>query len=120
MRELSVQAANAYVRSRAAAFGIKPNIFEKRDIHVHVPEGATPKDGPSAGVAMTTSIVSVLTLASRVTGLVRETLVASMFGATAMTDAFNVAFRIPNMFRRFFAEGAFSQAAVWSWGWAAG
>ncbi len=57
----SVQAANAYVRSRAAMFGIKPNIFEKRDIHVHVPEGATPKDGPSAGVAMITSIVSALT-----------------------------------------------------------
>jgi ATP-dependent Lon protease len=57
----SVQAANAYVRSRAALFGIKPNIFEKRDIHVHVPEGATPKDGPSAGVAMITSIVSALT-----------------------------------------------------------
>jgi ATP-dependent Lon protease len=57
----SVQAANAYVRSRAAAFGIKRNMFEKRDIHVHVPEGATPKDGPSAGVAMITSIVSALT-----------------------------------------------------------
>ena len=57
----SVQAANAYVRSRAALFGIKPNIFEKRDIHVHVPEGATPKDGPSAGVGMITSIVSALT-----------------------------------------------------------
>ena len=54
----------------------------------------------------------MLTLASRVTGLVRETLVASIFGASAMTDAFNVAFRIPNMFRRFFAEGAFSQAFV--------
>ncbi|MDP2329159.1 MAG: endopeptidase La [Reyranella sp.] len=57
----SVQAANAYVRSRAAVFGIKHNIFEKRDIHVHVPEGATPKDGPSAGVGMITSIVSALT-----------------------------------------------------------
>jgi len=57
----SVQAANAYVRSRAAAFGIKQGIFDKRDIHVHVPEGATPKDGPSAGVAMVTSIVSALT-----------------------------------------------------------
>lgn len=57
----SVQAANAYIRSRAATFGIRPNIFEKRDIHVHVPEGATPKDGPSAGVGMITSIVSALT-----------------------------------------------------------
>ncbi len=57
----SVQAAESYVKSRAAAFGIKPTLFEKRDIHVHVPEGATPKDGPSAGVAMITSIVSVLT-----------------------------------------------------------
>jgi len=57
----SVQAAESYVKSRAARYGIKPNVFEKRDIHVHVPEGATPKDGPSAGVAMITSIVSVLT-----------------------------------------------------------
>jgi ATP-dependent Lon protease len=57
----SVQAANAYVRSRANSFGIKPLVFEKRDIHIHVPEGATPKDGPSAGVGMITSIVSALT-----------------------------------------------------------
>ncbi|MGH6969944.1 MAG: S16 family serine protease, partial [Stellaceae bacterium] len=57
----SVQAAESYVKSRSAAFGIVPTIFEKKDIHVHVPEGATPKDGPSAGVAMLTSIVSVLT-----------------------------------------------------------
>jgi ATP-dependent Lon protease len=57
----SVQAAESYVKSRSIAFGIKPSTFEKRDIHVHVPEGATPKDGPSAGVAMVTSIVSVLT-----------------------------------------------------------
>ena len=57
----SVQAAESYVKSRSIAFGIKPSMFEKRDIHVHVPEGATPKDGPSAGVAMVTSIVSVLT-----------------------------------------------------------
>src|SRR5712664_3387392 len=56
----SVQAAESYVKSRSYAFGIKPSVFEKRDIHVHVPEGATPKDGPSAGVAMVTSIVSVL------------------------------------------------------------
>jgi ATP-dependent Lon protease len=60
MRE-SVQAAESYVKSRAIDYGIKPTLFEKRDIHVHVPEGATPKDGPSAGVAMITSIVSVLT-----------------------------------------------------------
>ncbi|KUO59827.1 MAG: DNA-binding protein [Alphaproteobacteria bacterium BRH_c36] len=57
----SIQAANAYVRSRSIDFGIKPPVFEKTDIHVHVPEGATPKDGPSAGVAMVTAIVSVLT-----------------------------------------------------------
>ena len=56
--------------------------------------------------------MSVFTLASRVTGLVRELLMASMFGASALTDAFNVAFRIPNLFRRLFAEGAFSQAFV--------
>src|SRR3954466_2570080 len=57
----SVQAAESYVKSRSHAFGIKPSMFERKDIHVHVPEGATPKDGPSAGVAMVTSIVSVLT-----------------------------------------------------------
>ena len=57
----SVQAARSYVRSRLAIFGISPKFFVKRDIHVHVPEGATPKDGPSAGVAMCTSIVSTLT-----------------------------------------------------------
>ena len=57
----SIQAANAYVRSHSVDFGIHPTLFEKRDIHVHVPEGATPKDGPSAGIAMTTAIISVLT-----------------------------------------------------------
>ena len=53
-----------------------------------------------------------MTLLSRVTGLVRELLIAATFGASSLTDAFNVAFRIPNLFRRFFAEGAFSQAFV--------
>ena len=57
----SVQASWSYVRSRAVDFGIKPPLFSKRDVHVHVPEGAVPKDGPSAGIAITTSIVSVLT-----------------------------------------------------------
>jgi ATP-dependent Lon protease len=57
----SIQAANGYVRSRAVDFGIKPPLFDTRDIHVHVPEGATPKDGPSAGVGMATAIVSVMT-----------------------------------------------------------
>jgi ATP-dependent Lon protease len=57
----SIQAALSFVRSRAAIYGIKQPLFEKKNIHLHVPEGATPKDGPSAGVAMCTSIVSVLT-----------------------------------------------------------
>jgi ATP-dependent Lon protease len=57
----SISAANSYVRSRAASIGVKPPVFDKKDIHVHVPEGATPKDGPSAGVAMVTAIVSVMT-----------------------------------------------------------
>jgi ATP-dependent Lon protease len=57
----SIQAAKSFVQSRSVAFGVKPTLFDKRDIHVHVPEGATPKDGPSAGVGMVTSIVSVLT-----------------------------------------------------------
>jgi ATP-dependent Lon protease len=56
----SISAAASYVRSRAIAFGLEPPMFDKRDIHVHVPEGATPKDGPSAGVAMVTAIVSVM------------------------------------------------------------
>jgi len=57
----SISAAASYVRSRSVDFGIEPPLFERRDIHVHVPEGATPKDGPSAGIAMATAIVSLLT-----------------------------------------------------------
>ncbi len=70
--------------------------------------------GYTGGVSLlkSASTVSLLTLLSRITGLVRELLMAATFGASAMTDAFNVAFRIPNLFRRLFAEGAFSQAFV--------
>jgi ATP-dependent Lon protease len=57
----SISAASSYVRSRAPSSGVKPPVFDKKDIHVHVPEGATPKDGPSAGIAMVTAIVSVMT-----------------------------------------------------------
>jgi ATP-dependent Lon protease len=57
----SIAAANSYVRSRATKFGLEPPMFEKTDVHIHVPDGATPKDGPSAGAAMATAIVSVLT-----------------------------------------------------------
>jgi len=57
----SISAAASYVRSRAINYGIEPPLFDRRDIHVHVPEGATPKDGPSAGVAMATAIISVMT-----------------------------------------------------------
>ena len=57
----SISAANSYVQSKAPELGISPRAFQSTDIHVHVPEGATPKDGPSAGIAMVTAIVSVLT-----------------------------------------------------------
>lgn len=57
----SITAASGYVRSRSTDFGIKPTLFDSRDIHLHVPEGATPKDGPSAGIAMATAIVSLMT-----------------------------------------------------------
>ena len=57
----SVKAAKSYIRSKSLEFGIIPPVFEKKDFHIHVPEGATPKDGPSAGIAMVTSIVSSIT-----------------------------------------------------------
>ena len=57
----STQAALSYVRSRAHLFGLHASVFEKKDIHIHVPEGGTPKDGPSAGITMCTSIVSAFT-----------------------------------------------------------
>jgi ATP-dependent Lon protease len=57
----SVKAAKSYIRSKSLDFGIIPPIFEKKDFHIHVPEGATPKDGPSAGIAMVTSIISSIT-----------------------------------------------------------
>jgi ATP-dependent Lon protease len=57
----SIQTALSFVKARAPSFGIKPNVFEKKDIHIHLPEGAVPKDGPSAGVGMVTAMVSTLT-----------------------------------------------------------
>ncbi len=57
----SVQAAFSFVKARAPAYGIKPSIFARKDIHIHLPEGAVPKDGPSAGIGMVTSIISTLT-----------------------------------------------------------
>jgi ATP-dependent Lon protease len=57
----SVQAAFSFVRARAPAYGVKPSLFSRKDIHVHLPEGAVPKDGPSAGIGMVTAIISTLT-----------------------------------------------------------
>ena len=57
----SVKAAKSYIRSKSLDYGITPPVFDKKDFHIHVPEGATPKDGPSAGIAMVTSIVSAIT-----------------------------------------------------------
>jgi ATP-dependent Lon protease len=57
----SIQAAMSFVKARAPAYGVKPSIFARKDIHVHLPEGAVPKDGPSAGIGMVTAIISTLT-----------------------------------------------------------
>ena len=57
----SIQAAMSFVKARAPAYGVKPSIFARKDIHVHLPEGAVPKDGPSAGVGMVTAMISTLT-----------------------------------------------------------
>src|SRR3546814_20091836 len=57
----SVQAAFSYVKARSPGYGIRPSIYNRKDIHIHLPEGAVPKDGPSAGLGMVTSIVSTLT-----------------------------------------------------------
>ena len=86
----------------------KPTIVAKADARFR-PLGATLR---RVSLIKSASTVSLLTLVSRITGFARETLIASVFGASALTDAFNVAFRIPNLFRRLFAEGAFSQAFV--------
>src|SRR3546814_20933834 len=56
----SIQAAFSFVKARAPAYGVKPSLFARKDVHIHLPEGAVPKDGPSAGVAMVTSIISTL------------------------------------------------------------
>ena len=86
----------------------KPVIVANRLDHLSPPAATLRR----VSLFKSASVVSLLTLVSRITGFARETLIASVFGASALTDAFNVAFRIPNLFRRLFAEGAFSQAFV--------
>ena len=76
----SIDAAASFVRSVAPELGISPPEFSKRDIHVHVPEGATPKDGPSAGLAMVTSVVSVMTGIALAIGGLKEKLLAALRG----------------------------------------
>ena len=88
----------------------KPTIIAAARLRQTRPDATAKLGGVS--LLKSASTVSLWTLASRITGLVRESLLAAMFGASALTDAFNVAFRIPNLFRRLFAEGAFSQAFV--------
>lgn len=91
-----------------------PQVYQTvLDPEVPPPESSlSPRYTVTVSLFKSASIVSGLTLVSRITGLMRELLMASIFGANALTDAFNVAFRIPNLFRRLFAEGAFSQAFV--------
>src|SRR5688500_16879472 len=88
----------------------KPTIIARR--HAPATRGERTATLARVNLFKAASTISILTLASRITGLLREFLMAAAFGASAMTDAFNVAFRIPNLFRRLFAEGAFSQAFV--------
>ncbi|MCC2636166.1 MAG: mviN, partial [Ramlibacter sp.] len=88
----------------------KPTIIARP--HDPGPRGEPPATLGRVSLFKAASTVSVLTLASRITGLARDILFAAFFGVSALTDAFYVAFRIPNMFRRIFGEGAFSQAFV--------
>jgi putative peptidoglycan lipid II flippase len=83
---------------------------QKPDPQAVGPSGESPKQ--TGGLLRSTAVVSVMTLLSRVLGLVRDIVFARFFGAGLLMDAFFVAFKIPNMFRRFFAEGAFSQSFV--------
>ena len=103
-RALRAQAARAGLLQRSARAASPAWGAGRRGMPAHTL--------PTVSLFKAASTVSLLTLASRITGLVRDLLMASMFGANALTDAFNVAFRIPNLFRRLFAEGAFSQAFV--------
>lgn len=103
-----------YVSEDDASKAAKPAIIARRSLSAaggQFPPGGRATLAP-VSLLKAAGTVSLLTLASRITGLVRDLLMAAAFGATAMTDAFNVAFRIPNLFRRLFAEGAFSQAFV--------
>src|SRR5262249_27237492 len=83
-----------------------------RLLRLYSPRAQTGAGRVSAGIFKSTSLVGALTLVSRVTGLVREMVYAQVFGASALMDAFLVAFKIPNFLRRLFAEGAFSQGFV--------
>src|SRR5690606_17219249 len=79
---------------------------------LYVPQRHHPHGNPSMSLLRSTAVISAMTLLSRITGLIRDILIARAFGAGPLTDAFWVAFRIPNLLRRLFAEGAFAQAFV--------